>query len=214
MSRTPLRVLLDNKKGRANARPGAAAPHLNNALLDTKPREQKTTTHKPTNQDLQTNLPLDGECSVDEERAEALAAWAKPRRATTRVVVGELQSSLSEAAERMSSGDWDGATAKHFVALWAVCHERVYGVSALRELDGMGWRSAVRAAANVLRAEFGSDAAQMAEYVRWCWVREQGREQWRRENGASRGRIEWRHQFAYGRLLSDWRVDVARRKGE
>ena len=111
----------------------------------------------------------------------------------------------------MASADWAGALPRHFVALWAQCHERVYRASAVGELAGLGWRAAVKASATMLRAEFDGDAQSMAGFVRWCWLREEGKERWCKEKGYERrARMTWRLQFG-GAALADWRVDLARK---
>lgn len=157
---------------------------------------------------------IDDALGFDPERSAAakeLARWAGKRPALTRVNAAGLEESLTEAAAMMSSAEWGDAKPRHFVALWAMCHERVYKASAVGELAGLGWRAAVKAAAVMLRDEFEGEAQRMAEYVRWCWLREEGKERWCKERGyARRARVTWRHQFGSA-MLADWRVEMARK---
>lgn len=158
---------------------------------------------------------LDDACGRLEERCRAAAeleAWAaKPSRRMRSG--GTLSESIEDARRMMSEGCWDGAMPRHFVALWAICHERVYRVSAESDLKGMALKSATHAAGRMLREEFGGDASEMAAFIRWCWVREDGKDRWCREKGFERrARIEWRKQFN-GALLADWRLDMVRKEG-
>ena len=153
---------------------------------------------------------------VGEERrraADELERWAKRRRSKPPVAEAGLEASLSEASSRMASGEWSGSLPRHFVALWASCHERVYGVTAVGELAGMGWRSAVKLAASLMRDEFGGDADELARFVRWTWVREEGKERWCKQKGYDRKRrVGWRQQFG-AELVTEYRLEQAR-KGE
>ena len=153
---------------------------------------------------------------VAEERkraADECASWAKGRKSKPPQADTGLEVSLSEASHRMASGEWAGALPRHFVALWASCHERVYGASAVGELAGMGWRASVKAAASLLRDEFGGEPDEMARFVRWTWVREEGKERWCKGKGYERKkRVGWRQQFG-AELVTEYRVEQAR-KGE
>ena len=143
--------------------------------------------------------------------ANAAELWSATPSALTRVKAGSPHESVSEAAAMMAGGDWAEAKPRHLVALWAMCHERVYRASGMGELRGMGWRASVKAAASMLRDEFGGDAAAMAGFVRWCWLREEGKERWCKDRGFERhARLTWKRQFDAA-VLADWRVDQARK---
>ena len=163
--------------------------------------------------EAQERLVLDA-ALVDVERrvaANAAERWARPRPASNRVYAAGVQETLSEAAVMMASGSWSEAKPRHFVALWAMCHERVYRATALGELAGIGWRASVKAAADMHRDEFGGDGDEMAGFVRWCWLREEGKDRWCRERGFERRtRLTWRAQFG-GTALADYRVELARK---
>jgi hypothetical protein len=120
----------------------------------------------------------------------APAQWSRARR---------------HVEEAMASGDWEGTTCGHLLALYAVLHERVYGVAA-SELEVTKERTIARqAAARMLRAEFADDVAQMVVFMRWCWSRESAYEKRRRASGqVTDFRVGWRYQFN-GKLLTDWR---------
>lgn len=111
--------------------------------------------------------------------------------------------------EMAASGDWSGASGTHLVALYAWLHAQVYGVENA-ELDGRQWALAAQAAGRMVANHFADDYGSAVVFLRWAWKREQGREQWRRENHKDGGRIGWRLQFS-GSIVTDYRVDSARR---
>ena len=115
-------------------------------------------------------------------------------------------------AERMRlERSWGDAKPGHLVALYAWCHEQVYGV-APAELSGLDWSGAAAMAAKLVRDEFGGKMAEVIEFMRWLWRREKAREKWRRDNDREGGRISWRTQFKGGACVTDYRIDKARRK--
>lgn len=149
---------------------------------------------------------------VEKERnaaATRLEHWVG-KSATTRVVAAGMEETLQEANRMMLAGEWGAAKPRHFVALWLMCHEMVYHVSAMGDLRGLGWKSAVKAAATMLRSEF-ADPDEMATYIRWTWVREERKEQWCKERGYDRHRrLTWREQFG-GEAVADWRLELSRK---
>lgn len=119
---------------------------------------------------------------------------------------------MKEARARIAEEAWEGATAGVLVALYGLFHERVYGAWPT-ELDAPKvWSLAAMAAARWQRDEFGGDARRTVVCMLWFWMREEGREKWRRENGRDGQRIGWRLQFS-GAVASDYRVSLARRGG-
>lgn len=164
----------------------------------------------------QVPLTLDDACGNQDKRARAateLEAWAKKRPATTRVKAGSVEESVGESEQMMSLGEWGEARPRHFVALWAICHKRVYRVDPTSELKGLVWKSAIKAAATMLRNEFNEDSEEMATFIRWCWIKEDSKDKWCKSQNITRSvRIDWRKQFN-GAMLADWRVELAR-KGE
>lgn len=114
----------------------------------------------------------------------------------------------NEAVACMKSGAWAEAGPRTMVALFAVLHERVYGV-ACADLTSSTRLVASFAAARMLEREFAGDAQAMAMFLRWTWMREKEREAWRRANNRDGGAISWRLQFN-GRLLTDYRLALAR----
>lgn len=118
---------------------------------------------------------------------------------------------LEEMTALMEQGRIAEAKGKHFVALYADLHYRVYGVEAL-ELDSKARAVAGTMAQRMIDRDFDGSAEAMAEFVQWTWTRENRSEQWRREHPDSGGRrMTWRSQFSTW-LLSDFKVAQARKK--
>lgn len=110
--------------------------------------------------------------------------------------------------------DWTAARAVHFVALYAWCHEQVYGVAPAELTTGKaGARirlQATSAAARMLTQEFAGRPKAMAGFLRWVWQREKGREEWAARTGAQRGRVTWYKQFEERTMLTEFKVELGR----
>lgn len=120
---------------------------------------------------------------------------------------------LEEVADMLARGAWEGAQGRHFVALFAELHFRVYGL-ACDELGPKERVYATKLANDMLAKDFAGDPRAMAEFVAWLWSREKGREEWRREHGRGGGRISWRTQFATRAVLTDFRLEKERKQGK
>lgn len=118
----------------------------------------------------------------------------------------------AEEEEIRASGDWAHAVPGHLVALYEVLHRVVYGIDPAELAESSKeWAMAARAAHVMVEREFGGSVAAAAEFFRWTWAREQGREKYRREHGKPSNRILWRWQFG-GSILTDYRVAMLREK--
>lgn len=146
---------------------------------------------------------------ISEVGAAALDEFVRDRPARKpRSVNGSAERQLFRAREECEvlakGGEWVGAAPRHFVALYADLHEKVYETRAAevgRKKDFLG---ACSAAGRLLREEFGGENRAFADYMRWVWRREREREK-RRTNGDGR-RITWQLMFASRALLTDYRV--------
>lgn len=139
------------------------------------------------------------------------------RRAATQVVfdefVGEptgkpkpkpkrdMEKLLHETEQLKNAGEWQSMTPKHFVALYCLLHQHVYGV--LPDEVRHHWRLAVGAATRQLNQQFGGDKLRMVGFMRWAWNRERKRHEKRGDD--SDFRMGWRLQFGPG-MLVDYRV--------
>lgn len=151
----------------------------------------------------------------DNPVADAMAAWSDDARRTKSVPksrtrgVSNVQwdKAVDETAAMMTSGEWDGAKPLHFVTLFAGLHAKVYGFPPDMNQDQR--RMATFSATAMLRTHFDGNSARIADYLRWVWTREQGREKWRKENGRDGGALRWQLVFSNA-LLADYRLHLAR----
>ena len=150
-----------------------------------------------------------------EQAAEQLELTVKEHAKQQRKQRGRgmnVEQLKAEAQQMREQQCWATASPKHLVLLHAMLHEHVYGV-APDSGSGKTFTFASSSATKMLREEFANDPEAMVDYLRWSWQREQDREEWRRKNGRDGGRLDWRRQFAQRCVLTDYRVDQARRKG-
>jgi len=145
--------------------------------------------------------------SAVEKPLDEFVGRAKKPRAPNKAKVRE------HLREMLVSGDFATATASHLVALYEWCHEQVYGARP-SELDaGDAWKLATFAAAKLTKDEFDGEFQRAIEFVRWTWQREKAREKARREGrNNSVGRVGWRLQFVTRHLVTDYRIDMARKR--
>ncbi len=129
------------------------------------------------------------------------------RRAMSRATVAGLV--MAANAMRVSK-DWSRATPGHLVALWAWCHEQVYGVAPEEAGSPAQFGRACMRAGQLVKASFGGNVAQAVEFMRWSWAREKRRHAWRVREGQELRRVGWALQFS-STLVGDWRVETAGR---
>ncbi len=151
---------------------------------------------------------------VVEEHAslEGFLGSAKPRK---RASAGTRRNDyIAEVRTRMQTKDWTGMTAGKLVALYWLCHERVYGTPPVELNKAKIWEMAMMAAGTMVRDHFDGDVQVAIRFMRWVWTREQSREDWRRKNNTTTGRrISWHNQFKHHYLVTDWRTEKVRRQG-
>lgn len=116
-----------------------------------------------------------------------------------------------EVKVMIESGDWTGASPRHLVALYELMHALVYEV--VPTMTNRERSIAVAQAGGQVRYQFDGDIAQAIEFVRWAWQREAEREEWRRRSGRQGGRLDWRRLFSSSGVLTDYRVELARKAG-
>lgn len=117
---------------------------------------------------------------------------------------------IAEVSDRMARKEWDGMTPGKLVALYWICHEKVYGVVPL-ELDrAVTWETAMKVAGSMVKRHFDDDMERAITFMRWVWTREQRQEQWRRDNKREGRRINWKNQFSQDYLITDWRAAAMR----
>jgi hypothetical protein len=155
--------------------------------------------------------------NANEEAAKSIDDWAErkgPAPKKGHVTPRAIKKHAAEAAEMMRTSNWSNAKACHVVALYKWCHTKVYGVEAAELTNGFEYMQACAGAARLIKKEFSENTTACIAFVRWTFQREAWKEKKRREEGdESRGfRVGWKYQFG-ARLLTDYRIDCARRKG-
>lgn len=102
------------------------------------------------------------------------------------------------------SGEWDGATGGHLVALYDKFHRAIYGVAS--DLDRKTWMFATSAADRMVLRDFAGEVADAVRFLRWTWKEEARTEEWRRANHKSGRVIGWRLQFCFRDMLTKYLV--------
>lgn len=161
-------------------------------------------------------IPLDSPAPAPPTHVVALSLeeFAPPKRPKrkTRPSTGKTDRErfYTEAEEWRAAGRWDAFKPGHFVALYGLCHEKVYGIFPTELTQASTFALARMTAKRVLEKEFDGKVQLMRAFIAWTWKREEGREKWRRENGGHGGRIGWKWQFNQS-LVTEYRIDLARR---
>lgn len=152
---------------------------------------------------------------AESPRGDELAAFLNhaPRNAAprTRTKTSDLEAAIKDADRRAATGDWETATGRSFVGLYALCHRIVYGVTPADLEEKGAFGLAAKIANTCLHTSFGDDRAAFVEFIKWTWEREKSRELWALQNGKQRSRIGVRLQFS-GSLITDHRVDLERKR--
>jgi hypothetical protein len=145
-----------------------------------------------------------------QEEMEAMHAARRAKKRTS-ISIGNKgwSRTVEETAKMMQTGEWEGATGRHFSALFTILFHRVYKVDADMTSQDRAWAAGL--ANKMLREKFSDNAGEMAGFMRWCWQREESREKWRRDNSQSGSVMSWRWQFNT-KLYTEWRVDMMRHK--
>lgn len=146
--------------------------------------------------------------------AAALAKWAEPKtKGKKRTSMWNVAEVTRQVDEMTKAHSWEGATGKHFVALYMTLHARVYGVEALELSPAKIKLAAASLAAKAMRELFDGSPDEMANFMRWVWQR-QAVDEKKRKAGASISdfRVSWRYQFSKG-LVTNYRRDVLARGG-
>jgi hypothetical protein len=149
-------------------------------------------------------------------RIQAFVLSSVPERTGTprrkrggRAQLTPVEVALDDAERRAKSGEWDDASGKTLVGLYAFCHKLVYGIvpDELKELPQ--FRMAAKQAAGCVHNYFDDDFGFAAGFVKWAWEREKKKDLWARQNGITVKRLSWRFQFSSA-LVTDWKVQKSR----
>lgn len=148
--------------------------------------------------------------------AEQLAAMVGEPRERKPSMLSAARA-LAEATEMREQNLWTHARPVHLVALYCWCHQAIYGVAPDELTTGQAGKrarvQAVGAARNMLAREFGGNVVAMVGYIKWAWGRVKGKEEWAARSGATLGRVGWQQMFAGRSLLTDYKVEIGRKRG-
>ncbi len=118
---------------------------------------------------------------------------------------------IEEVSDRMKRKDWSGMTPGKLVALYWLCHEKVYGMTPVEIDKTAPWETVMKVAGAMVKRHFDGDMERAITFMRWVWTREAEREKWRRANKRDGMRINWRTQFSQDYLITDWRAAAMRK---
>lgn len=121
-----------------------------------------------------------------------------------------LELALRDAERRAESGEWEDATGRSLVGLYAMCHRMIYGVVPAELEDKVTMRIASKMARAQLHKHFDDDVDQAVEFIKWAWEREKSRENHAMATGRDRSRMGYRWQFSDS-IVTDYRVELERR---
>lgn len=151
--------------------------------------------------ELYEEQPARGVTSLDEWASKA----PKRKKGLRSAPRSDVASSIAEADQMRGANDFTAARPRHFVGLYSLFHNHVYGVVP-GELTGKAWTAACLMAARILDREFAGDLNRFVSFIAWTWRREKRAHA--RATG-DRRRMGWRLQFSPS-LVTDYRVELAR----
>ncbi len=170
--------------------------------------------HTPTPKQIQTADEFIEETVQEVGGAKALdfaAFVAKPKKRSTKRSLSAPRNRFEDLLKQVNvmrdSCAWATFEPKHFVGLYCLLHQHVYGVIP-EEVRGE-YAIVVGAASRCLRMQFGGSNEAMVDFMRWTWTREKSRLPTRSEEDTFR--IGWRYQFGQ-RLVTDFRTHQLRRQ--
>ncbi len=146
---------------------------------------------------------------ADQASCKQKVQKAKKTRGNT--TAAQRQQHLADIEARIARQDWSGTNATTLVALYWVCHVKVYGVPPLELDTSEAWRRATMLAGGLVKKQFEGDYHTAIKWMRWVWTREQRREEYRRNNPSGGTRIGWLWMFGRATLVTDWRAERIRK---
>lgn len=124
------------------------------------------------------------------DQFKAFIGEAKPKPQGPRKSHGAWTATLEQfkkagldATERMQTGNWEEAHPLTFLALFNLCHERMYGVEALEIKEATKRKTLMFSVYQVIKEQFNDDCDEYAEFVRWLFEERERKDQWIRSKG-------------------------------
>lgn len=113
---------------------------------------------------------------------------------------------IAEVESRIARQDWNNVNVGLLVAIYWVCHVKIYGTPPAELDSASAWTNAMKCAGLLVQQQFDGDVQKAVNFLRWVWTREREREEWRKKNDVPTKRISWQQQFIYKTLVTDWRA--------
>lgn len=147
------------------------------------------------------------------KKQRSKATPSSQRKSQIEAIDRRIELQKQAATDREREACWDGVTAGQLIALYWVCHVKLYGVEPAELSDATTWSNAMKCAGNLVKLQFEGDVQRAVHYMRWLWTREREREEWRRSNRVEGKRLTWQACFVYKNNITDWRAAKVRRLG-
>lgn len=138
----------------------------------------------------------------------------RPAQKGQREKLTDLEVAMDDAGRRGRSGDWEDATGKTFVGMYALCFKMVYGEVPLPLTEKAEVMRGARIAMNCLHNHFSDDKDALVEYIKWSWSVERRKHTWALGQGFDRKPMGVGLQFAAS-LVQEHRIHLrsGRRRG-
>lgn len=144
----------------------------------------------------------------------ALSAFVGPVKKGRKKSPGSHRKAhIEQVTDMVKHRDYADMTPGRLVALYWLCHERVYGVAPTELNTAAAWNRAMKSAGKMVAEHFDGDVQRAVVFMRWVWNDERRKEEWRRANKRNGRRITWQGQFVRDYLITDWRASVMRARG-
>lgn len=137
----------------------------------------------------------------DEESLERAPVKSRARSSKPKRNASAYKSAVDQVRDRFvgnPQGDWKDLKPSTLLGLYAVLHEKVYGVLPDELADD--WYPASATAKKFLETNQGR--FDIPAFMRWVWQRERRS---REQNPEREFRVGWRYQFSQ-KLVTDYRV--------
>lgn len=145
---------------------------------------------------------------LDDPLANFIGDVNKPRRKAS--PGSKRKEHIAAIEDRIKRQDWNNVPVAQLVALYWVCHVKIYGVPPAELDSAAAWALAMKRAGLLVQKEFEGDVQRAVNFMRWVWTREREREEWRKTNKIDGRRITWQQQFIGLTLVTDWRAAKVR----
>ena len=116
---------------------------------------------------------------------------------------------VQEARSRVEAENFEGVKPSIMVAIYCLCHEKVYGQWPIDLDDDVEWRLAMFTVKRLADKYFPASSVPMVEFLVWAWDREKDTERWRQANGRESKRLVWRWLFS-ARMVAEYRLNRER----